>query len=164
MRRSVQPTPVTHPPNQCAPPPPLQAELREREEEYAAERAARKLEAREAEAAAQRAAAQRALDEAATAQAVLDAIEEREMLLGITQTTLALVKGHKRAACLHTMLSYGFSEAEAENVVEAAGADQRLATQMLFDGQPCTGFQPVKVDRCAGGAEPMLRVCGVWSA
>lgn len=139
-------------PNECAPPLPLQAELREREEEYAAEREARKQQAREAEAAAQRAAAQRALEEAATAQAVLDAIEEREMLLGITQPTLALVKGHKRAACLHTLLSYGFSEAEAENAVEAAGADQRLATQMLFDGQPCTGFQPVTVDRCAGWA------------
>lgn len=123
-------SPACHPPNQ---PSRSQAELRQREEEYAAERAARKQQAREAEAAVQRAAAQRALEDAAAAQAVLDAIEEREMLLGITQPTLALVKSHKRAACLHTLLAYGFSEPEAENAVEAAGADQRLATQMLFN-------------------------------
>lgn len=143
-----------------------QAELRQREEDYAAERAARKQQAREAEAAAQRAAAQRALEEAAAAQAVLDAIEEREMLLGITQPTLALVKSHKRAACLHTLLAYGFNEPEAENAVEAAGADQRLATQMLFNQEPCAGFQPVIVDRCAGWAGLLwswvARQAGCW--
>ncbi|PRW21015.1 hypothetical protein C2E21_8417 [Chlorella sorokiniana] len=122
-------------------------ELQQREEEYAAERAARWQQAREEEEAAQRAAAQRALEEASAAQAVLDAIEEREMLLGVSQPTLALVKGHKRAACLHTLLAYGFGEEEAANAVEAAGADQRLATQMLFNQEPCTGFQPVTIDR-----------------
>lgn len=79
---------------------------------------------------------------------VLDAIEEREMLLGITQPTLALLKSHKRSACLQALLAYGFSEAEADDAVDAAGADQRLATRMLFSGEPCTGFQPVEVAQC----------------
>ncbi len=82
------------------------------------------------------------------------------MLLGVTRPTLALVKGHKRAACLQTLLAYGFGEAEAEAAVEAAGADQRLATQMMFNKEPCTGFQPVTVDGCAGGREAALDTTG----
>lgn len=60
-----------------------------------AEQAAVRAQAREDRLAAEAAQAARAADEAALAQQVLDAIEEREQLLGLLPATLDLLKGHK---------------------------------------------------------------------
>lgn len=76
---------------------------------------------------------------------VLEAAEEREALLGLSRGALDLLKSHKRASCLDSLLSYGFSEAQADAAADAAGSDHRLAAQMLFGGQACEGFQPVDV-------------------
>lgn len=69
------------------------------------------------------------------------------MMLGISQPTIALLKRHKRAACMRTLLSYAFSHTEAAAAAAAAGCDAPVAARLLFAGQPCAGFQPVEITR-----------------
>ena len=51
----------------------------------------------------------------------------------------------QRAACLETLAGWGFGPREAEAAADATGCDAKRATRLLFDREPCTGFQPVEI-------------------
>lgn len=46
---------------------------------------------------------------------------------------------------METLAGWGFDSRQAEAAADATGCDAKRATQMLFNAEPCTGFQPVEI-------------------
>lgn len=100
------------------------------------EQAAREQERQAAAEAAEAAAAQAAAARAAERQDAMrrEALAREEATLQLSEDALALMKGHKRSACVAALTDMGFPAERAEAAADAAGCEPAAAASVLMEG------------------------------
>ncbi|KAI3424983.1 hypothetical protein D9Q98_008364 [Chlorella vulgaris] len=132
-------------------------ELRLRQQEWAARQEAKQREKRQQELqtheSAQAAYAEQAVWREQVVARELEVLEHEEQYLQMSEASLKLMKDHKRAVCLASLLEMGFDDPTAGKAADAAACDVSMAAALLMEGRLFGGVKPVSV---TGEAQELL--------
>lgn len=127
--------------------------MRRREREWQAEQEERRRRERERQLKAHQAEQERAARAAAAERQEQQQEAEIQAFLDMSDTSISLLKQHKRSFCIASLLEMGFDGSTAEAAANAAGSDASKAVAMLMEGAVCRGTKPVHV---TGEAQELL--------